>query len=81
MTYSSYCYVSWLELSFLSYHLLFHSAITHTVSKKRDHRGEGAGRATAPPLFCLGLGLRDKYGSVQVHDECLSWPEFLALPV
>ena len=29
--------------------------------------GGGAGRATAPPLFCLGLRLQDKYGSIQVH--------------
>ena len=34
------------------------------------HRGGGEiGRATAPPLFCLGLGLQDKYDSVQMHDK------------
>jgi len=41
----------------------------HVIKLFRDRGERGAGRATAQPIFCLGLGLQDKYSSVQMHDE------------
>ena len=56
----------------------------HVIKLFRDRGERGADRATAQPIFCLGLGLQintvaskcTMNGGTVTPDACLSWPEF-----